>query len=177
MLRWTGVKYIARLPDHDVVRDSWLRKKGDVPRATCLKYFSGERRDFPSMGVWSMECLLSAGHLAFFAFPQSFALSESVSVSSFRLFCSLACWQALYRPWLFEAISKALSLASLKGMASFFFCEVLPCCRIIPFISRNWSATSLFLLCISFVNWNCPMQAIIASLSFIVTSFQGWCHW
>lgn len=112
-----------------------------------------------------MECLLSAsvtGHLAFFAFPLSFALSESVSVSSFRLFCSLACWQALYRPWLFEAISKALSLASLKGMASLFFGEVLPCCRILPLLSLHLSATSLFLLCINFVHWNCPMQAIIA---------------
>lgn len=64
-----------------------------------------------------------------FAFPLSFALSESVSVDSFpnderrRLFCSLACWQALYRPWLFEAISKAFSLASYAsffGMASLF---------------------------------------------------------
>lgn len=66
-----------------------------------------------------MECLLSAsvtGHLAlkyvpstqslaFFAFPLSFALSESVSVDSFpnderrRLFCSLACWLVLlYKP-------------------------------------------------------------------------------
>lgn len=35
-----GVKDIAWLPDHDVVRDRRLRKAGqggDVPRATCLK--------------------------------------------------------------------------------------------------------------------------------------------
>lgn len=113
-----------------------------------------------------MECLLSAsvtGHLAlfpcrcelfafcsvpstkslaFFAFPLSFALSESVSVDSFpnderrRLFCSLACWQALYRPWLFEAISQAFSLASYAsffGMASLVrILFYLPCRRILP---------------------------------------------
>lgn len=42
-----GVKDIAWLPDHDVVRDRRLIKAGqvgDVPRATSLKSFSGKRK-------------------------------------------------------------------------------------------------------------------------------------
>lgn len=82
--------------------------------------------------LFAFSSVPSTKSLAFFAFPLSFALSESVSVDSFpnderrRLFCSLACWQALYRPWLFEAISKAFSLASYAsffGMASLLFGE------------------------------------------------------
>lgn len=99
--------------------------------------------------LFAFSSVPSTKSLAFFAFPLSFALSESVSVDSFpnderrrRLPCSLACWQALYRPWLFEAISKAFSLASYAsffGMASLLFGEelCLPCCRRKRLIRRH----------------------------------------